>query len=287
MLQKFERYPLTFGPTPIEKLPRLSTHLGGRVEIYAKREDCNSGLAFGGNKLRKLEYIVPDAHRLQRRYPGHDRRRAVQPHAPGRRGGRQARHEVPAGAGELGAVRGRRLRPRRQHPDEPRHGRRDRAGRRGLRHRHPRKLGARHRGRQGQGRQALRHPRRRLGAQIRRPGLRRLRRGGARAGSRARLQVRLHHRLHRDRLDACRHAGRLRQGWPRTPRDRHRCLGHARADRRPGARHRTQHGTTGGAWPGHHGRRSRAHRRTTPILPTASRPRRPTTPSASPRAPKA
>jgi len=61
MLEKFERYPLTFGPTPIEKLPRLSAHLGGRVEIYAKREDCNSGLAFGGNKIRKLEYIVPDA----------------------------------------------------------------------------------------------------------------------------------------------------------------------------------------------------------------------------------
>jgi 1-aminocyclopropane-1-carboxylate deaminase len=61
MLDKFPRYPLTFGPTPIEKLARLSEHLGGGVEIYAKREDCNSGLAFGGNKIRKLEYIVPDA----------------------------------------------------------------------------------------------------------------------------------------------------------------------------------------------------------------------------------
>jgi 1-aminocyclopropane-1-carboxylate deaminase len=61
MLTKFERYPLTFGPTPIEKLDRLSAHLGGQVEIYAKRDDCNSGLAFGGNKIRKLEYIVPDA----------------------------------------------------------------------------------------------------------------------------------------------------------------------------------------------------------------------------------
>lgn len=61
MLEKFERYPLTFGPTPIEKLDRLTAHLGGRVEIYAKRDDCNSGLALGGNKLRKLEYIVPDA----------------------------------------------------------------------------------------------------------------------------------------------------------------------------------------------------------------------------------
>ncbi|CAN7554796.1 1-aminocyclopropane-1-carboxylate deaminase [Ensifer sp. T173] len=61
MLEKFERYPLTFGPTQIEKLDRLSGHLGGQVEIYAKRDDCNSGLAFGGNKLRKLEYIIPDA----------------------------------------------------------------------------------------------------------------------------------------------------------------------------------------------------------------------------------
>jgi len=61
VLEKFERYPLTFGPTPIEYLPRLTEALGGSVQIYAKREDCNSGLARGGNKLRKLEYTVPDA----------------------------------------------------------------------------------------------------------------------------------------------------------------------------------------------------------------------------------
>ncbi len=61
LLSNFERYPLTFGPTPIEHLPRLSEALGNKVEIYAKRDDCNSGLAMGGNKLRKLEYIVPDA----------------------------------------------------------------------------------------------------------------------------------------------------------------------------------------------------------------------------------
>ncbi len=60
LLTSFERYPLTFGPTPIEPLPRLSDALGGRLAIYAKRDDCNSGLAMGGNKLRKLEYIVPD-----------------------------------------------------------------------------------------------------------------------------------------------------------------------------------------------------------------------------------
>lgn len=55
----FERYPLTFGPSPIHHLPRLTQHLGG-AQVWAKREDVNSGLAFGGNKTRKLEYIVPD-----------------------------------------------------------------------------------------------------------------------------------------------------------------------------------------------------------------------------------
>ncbi len=60
-LQRFPRHSLTFGPTPIHPLPRLSAHLGGRVELWAKRDDCNSGLAFGGNKTRKLEYLIPDA----------------------------------------------------------------------------------------------------------------------------------------------------------------------------------------------------------------------------------
>lgn len=58
-LSDFPRYPLTFGPSPIHPLRRLSDHLGG-AQIWAKREDVNSGLAFGGNKTRKLEYIVPD-----------------------------------------------------------------------------------------------------------------------------------------------------------------------------------------------------------------------------------
>jgi len=60
-LQRFPKYPLTFGPSPIHPLKRLSAHLGGKVELYAKREDCNSGLAFGGNKTRKLEYLIPEA----------------------------------------------------------------------------------------------------------------------------------------------------------------------------------------------------------------------------------
>jgi 1-aminocyclopropane-1-carboxylate deaminase len=60
-LDDFPRHPLTFGPSPVHPLPRLSAHLGGQVEIWAKREDCNSGIAFGGNKTRKLEYLVADA----------------------------------------------------------------------------------------------------------------------------------------------------------------------------------------------------------------------------------
>jgi 1-aminocyclopropane-1-carboxylate deaminase len=59
-LADFPRYPLTFGPSPVHPLPRLTAHLGG-ASIWAKREDCNSGLAFGGNKTRKLEYLVPEA----------------------------------------------------------------------------------------------------------------------------------------------------------------------------------------------------------------------------------
>jgi 1-aminocyclopropane-1-carboxylate deaminase len=59
-LSDFPRHPLTFGPSPVHPLPRLSTHLGGAA-VWAKREDCNAGLAYGGNKTRKLEYIVPDA----------------------------------------------------------------------------------------------------------------------------------------------------------------------------------------------------------------------------------
>ena len=59
-LDDFPRYPLLFGPSPLHPLARLSANLGG-PQIWAKREVCNSGLAFGGNKTRKLEYLVPDA----------------------------------------------------------------------------------------------------------------------------------------------------------------------------------------------------------------------------------
>jgi 1-aminocyclopropane-1-carboxylate deaminase len=59
-LETFARYPLLFGPSPVHRLDRLGAHLGGAA-IWAKRDDCNSGLAYGGNKTRKLEYLVADA----------------------------------------------------------------------------------------------------------------------------------------------------------------------------------------------------------------------------------
>jgi 1-aminocyclopropane-1-carboxylate deaminase len=60
-LDDFPRERLLFGPSPVHPLPRLTEHLGGAVNLWAKREDCNSGLAYGGNKTRKLEYLAADA----------------------------------------------------------------------------------------------------------------------------------------------------------------------------------------------------------------------------------
>jgi len=60
-LDAYDRVPLLFGPSPVHRLDRLAAPLGGRVEIWAKREDCNSGLAYGGNKTRKLEYLAAEA----------------------------------------------------------------------------------------------------------------------------------------------------------------------------------------------------------------------------------
>jgi 1-aminocyclopropane-1-carboxylate deaminase len=59
-LDRFDRYPLLFGPSPIHRLERLTGDLGG-AQIWAKRDDVSSGLAYGGNKTRKLEYLLADA----------------------------------------------------------------------------------------------------------------------------------------------------------------------------------------------------------------------------------
>ncbi len=60
-LENTPRVNLRFGASPIHRLDRLTEHLGGKVAMWAKREDVNSGLAYGGNKTRKLEYLAADA----------------------------------------------------------------------------------------------------------------------------------------------------------------------------------------------------------------------------------
>ena len=60
-LQNTPKANFLLGPSPIHPLPRLTEYLGGQVEVWAKREDLNSGMAYGGNKTRKLEYLAQDA----------------------------------------------------------------------------------------------------------------------------------------------------------------------------------------------------------------------------------
>ena len=61
LLSRFPRVSLAHLPTPLEHLPRLSKHLNG-PEIYVKRDDC-TGLGTGGNKTRKLEFLIADAQK--------------------------------------------------------------------------------------------------------------------------------------------------------------------------------------------------------------------------------
>ena len=63
MIQNFKRIKLGHFPTPIEYLKNITAHLNG-PKIYIKRDDC-TGLASGGNKTRKLEYLMPDAIKNQ------------------------------------------------------------------------------------------------------------------------------------------------------------------------------------------------------------------------------
>ncbi|MDJ0941534.1 MAG: D-cysteine desulfhydrase [Woeseiaceae bacterium] len=59
LLSRFPRVRLAHLPTPVEHLPRLSKELGG-PQIWVKRDDC-TGLATGGNKTRKLEFVIAEA----------------------------------------------------------------------------------------------------------------------------------------------------------------------------------------------------------------------------------
>ncbi|TDF64570.1 1-aminocyclopropane-1-carboxylate deaminase [Cupriavidus sp. L7L] len=56
---RFGHISLGFFPSPIHRLNRLSDVLG--ISVWAKRDDVSSGLAFGGNKIRKLEWLAADA----------------------------------------------------------------------------------------------------------------------------------------------------------------------------------------------------------------------------------
>src|SRR5215831_15605868 len=58
-LEKLPRFPLAQLPTPVERLERLSKELGG-PHLFIKRDD-QTGLAMGGNKTRKLEFLVGQA----------------------------------------------------------------------------------------------------------------------------------------------------------------------------------------------------------------------------------
>ena len=58
-LARFPRLGLAQLPTPLEPLKRLTAHLGG-PRLWVKREDC-TGVGFGGNKLRKLDYVLREA----------------------------------------------------------------------------------------------------------------------------------------------------------------------------------------------------------------------------------
>ncbi|WP_254022790.1 1-aminocyclopropane-1-carboxylate deaminase [Mesorhizobium ventifaucium] len=61
MLKRFARYPLTFGPTPVEKLDRLGKHLGDKVEISPSATTATLVSHSAETSCRKLEYIIPDA----------------------------------------------------------------------------------------------------------------------------------------------------------------------------------------------------------------------------------
>src|SRR3954470_22873759 len=59
-LDAFPRVDLLFGLSPVHRLDRLTEELAGAT-VWAKRDDVSSGLAFGGNKTRKLEFLAADA----------------------------------------------------------------------------------------------------------------------------------------------------------------------------------------------------------------------------------
>ncbi len=210
-LSSYERYPLLLGPSPVHRLERLTEHLGGAA-LWAKREDLNSGIAYGGNKTRKLEYLVADALAQ-----GCDTLVSI--------GGVQSNHtrQVAAVAARAGLKC---VLVQESWVDWPdavydkvgnilvspaRRGRRT-AGAGRVRDRLQGELGAGAPGGRGRGRQALRHPGRRLRPPAGRPGLRRVGVRGRRAGTGTGRLLRHGRRLLGDRL----HPGGHDRRFPRA-----------------------------------------------------------------------
>ena len=76
-------------------MPRLRAALGGGPRLLVKRDDAIP-FGFGGNKVRKLEFVLAQAHGPRRRHARHARRRAVESRARDRRRGGEARTRVRA-----------------------------------------------------------------------------------------------------------------------------------------------------------------------------------------------
>ena len=96
-LSRFPRLRFAHLNTPLEPMERLSKHLGG-PRLWIKRDDC-TGLATGGNKTRKLEFLMGDAAAQGRGHPHHPGRDPVQPCPPDRGGGGEIRYGMPLAAG--------------------------------------------------------------------------------------------------------------------------------------------------------------------------------------------
>ena len=138
-IDDFERYPLTFGPSPVHPLKRLSAHLGGARWGQARGRQSACGL----RRQQDQEARVPRPRcpRAGRRHPGVDRRHPVQPHPPGGRSGSPPRPEVLPRPGEMGRLGRPGQRQGRQHPPVADHGRRRQARPVRVRHRHPHLVG--------------------------------------------------------------------------------------------------------------------------------------------------
>ena len=241
-ISDFARYPLTFGPSPVHRLDRLTAHLGG-AEIWAKREDCNAGPGLRRQQDPQARVPRPRRARPGRRHPGQHRRR-TSPTTPARSPRSRRKLGLKAvlvqenwvdwpdcvndrvGNILLSRIMGAEVRL-------------DPAGF-GIGFKDCWQRGAR--GRRGARRHAVRHPGRRLRPPPRRARLRAT--GPTRSRQqeqRARRLLRHHRGLQRHRLHPRRDDRRLRRAGPAAPGDRHRRLRQARRDPRPGRPDRPPH----------------------------------------------